>query len=216
LSLLLCIFRCMCSSSNHVHPRAPWDIRPQSIWDWCFHCNAERWDATSCLCIDYYAVNKIRSKRQIPTSTGWRNSRRNGRISALPQDWFIAMLSLNSCTYLTCSSNCFQCNVLIVPIQSYAVSFKQRAKYVSTYQCIYTFDILIHLQIRRKHAKHLVRQLLRRQRRYVKRTKRIFEAQEIEFCGFTGNADGILLQTEMLEVIAKWPTQESVTTSKPS
>jgi len=94
--------------------------------------------------------------------------------------------------------------------------FKQRTKYVSTYQCIYTFDILIHLQIRRKHAKHLVRQLLRRQRRYVKRTKRIFEAQEIEFCGFTGNADGILLQTEMLEVIAKWPTQESVTTSKPS
>lgn len=73
-------------------------------------------------------------------------------------------------------------------------------------------DVLVYSKSIEEHKAHLRRlfETLRKHKLYAKRSKCNIEVQEVDFLGFKIGADGVKMQSRLVDGILEWPTPRSV------
>lgn len=77
---------------------------------------------------------------------------------------------------------------------------------------LYLDDILIYSQSIEAHKRHLRKlfEILRRNKIYIRPSKCKLGASEVEYLGYTVNAEGVSTQGRLVKAITEWPTPKSV------
>ena len=175
------------------------------------------------LCINYRRLNKITIKNQYPlplvgelfnklsyakifTKLDLYNTYHRICIKKGDEQKTVFKIHYSHFKYLVMP---FSLTNAPIPFQSYI--YKALETLVDTIYIVYLDDILIYLNNKDKHIKH-VKQVLRQLRAqglYAKLLKYIFYTKNVEFLGFIITPRGIIMDPTRVKAIKEWPKPKS-------
>ena len=175
-------------------------------------------DSGLCLCIDYRSLNAITKKNKHPlplVQTLLDFLKRKKRYTKL--DIISAYHALRICagnewkTAFQCRYGHFKYCIVLFGLVNAPAAFQAYinlalCKYMDQFVVAYFDNIVVYSDIVKEHTQHvqLVLQRLRKFNLFVKLSKCIFDALEIEFVGFIVGQKGISIDLGRIKIVVEW------------
>ncbi|GJP36389.1 hypothetical protein CLOM_g20901 [Closterium sp. NIES-68] len=182
-------------------------------------------DGSLRMCIDYRALNKqtIKNKYPIPRIDDLLVQLRGATVFSkldLRSGYWLIRMADNSIHKIAFQTRYGSYEYLVMPfgLTNAPATFQAEMNHILCpllEECIvvYLDDILIYSRDMHQHVQHLRRvfDILRRERFYVKLSKREFALEKVQFLGHMVRAQGVHVDPKKIKAVRTWKTPENVT-----